>query len=486
MALCRRHQGGSVTAAPLRRACAALRGGWRTWLAVALLGLALALAAAPALCGSAGGGSGASENAEEGAKPGGEGKAKAEEQAAEPEITRSATGVTVHAVNVYAHRLFTRLAEEADLQLVVDDAIKDRKVTVHLADKSPREVVDCIVSAYGFSCGEVNGILMISEGIPRRPSSYLLSDIESIPTQYVEANNAKSLLPVFLQDHVKVNYEQNAVVLSAPTDVLQKFRDDIRQFDVPAAQIMLEILVVEFTDWDAAQYDLGMRWQNAGRGAELGTLALPQANEALPAREMGEIVLQGVADLPTEFRARLDALVSARHARVRAAPRIATVSGHSASFFVGTQRYLRQPIETPDQGTTNYIDAGVRLDIAPWTGDGQEIICQVKPEVSTLSALDPITGLPEKSTRNADTMVRVRDGQTIIIGGLRQEEERLIRTKVPLLGDLPLLGGLFRSSSRAVAKTDLVIFVTPRVLSGTGHLPPEEEKQLHDRFLEGK
>jgi len=458
-------------------------------LALAIAGLALAVAAPRSWCAGAGSGgrSGGSGESSEGAKPGEGGKEKKEEEkAAEPEITRSAKGVTVHAVGVYAQRLFTRLAEEADLQLVVDDAIKDRKVTVHLADKSPREVVDYIVSAYGLSCGEVNGILMISEGIPRRPSSYLLSNIESIPTQYVEANNAKSLLPVFLQDHVKVNYEQNAVVLSAPTDVLRKFRDDIRQFDTPAAQIMLEILVVEFTDWDAAQYDLGMRWQNAGRGAEWGTLGLPQENELLPSRAMGEIVLQGVADLPTEFRARLDALVSARHARVRAAPRIATVSGRWASFFVGTQRYLRQPIETPDQGITNYIDAGVRLGISPWTGDGQEIICQVNPEVSTLSALDPITGLPEKSTRNADTMVRVRDGQTIIIGGLRQEEERLIRTKVPLLGDLPLLGGLFRSSSRAVAKTDLVIFVTPRVLSRTGHLAPEEEKQLHDRFLEGK
>jgi type II secretory pathway component GspD/PulD (secretin) len=436
-------------------------------------------------------------------KEAGSDQSKSTDKAAEPEITISPRGVTVHAVNVYACRLFTRLADQTSLQLVVDDTIKDRKVTVHLTDKAPREIINCIVSAYGFSSREVNGILMISEGIPRKPSSYLLSDIESIPTQYVEANNAKSLLPVFLQDHVKVNYEQNAVVLSAPADILKKFRDDIRQFDIPAAQIMLEILVVEFADFDSARFDLGLRWQNAGRSAEFGTLSVPQDNLNLTPREMGDVVLEGVAQLPIEFRGRLEALVSTRRARVRAAPRIATVSGRWANFFVGIQRYLREPIEVPpepnaqggggDQGggyygggpvTRNYIDAGVRLNVAPWTGDGKEIICEVRPEVSTLSAPDPVTGLPEKSTRTANTMVRVRDGQTIIIGGLRQEEERRVTTKIPLLGDLPLLGRLFRSHDSFISHTDLVIFITPRVLSQTGHLSPEEEKQLHDRFLQ--
>ena len=409
-----------------------------------------------------------------------------EPKAAEPEITVKTSGVSVHAVDVYAHLLLTRLAEKTGLQVVVDDAIKDRKVTIHLTDRSPEDILTSIVSAYGFSSGLVGGVHMISEGIPRKPSSYLLSDIKSIPTQYVQASNAKSLLPVFLQDHVKVNYEQNAVVLSAPTDVIEKFQQDIQQFDVPAAQIMLEVLVVEFTDWDTDQYDLGIRWQTAGRGAEWGTLSLPRPAGNEPDRGLGEVVLRGIADLPNEFRASLEALVTARRAKVRASPRIATVSGRWASFFVGIERYLRQPIETSDGGTTNFIDAGVRLNIAPWTGDGKEIICEIHPEVSTLSALDPVTGLPEKITRTADTMVRVRDGETIVIGGLRQEEERRIRTKVPLLGDLPLVGALFRSSLKTVNRTDLVVFVTPRVLSLTGHLPPGEEEEMRQRFEEGQ
>ncbi len=409
-------------------------------------------------------------------------ESKEKEKAPEPEISVSPAGATVHAVNVHAHRLFTRLAEKTDLQLIVDDAIKDRKVTIHLVDMAPEEIIRYVVSAYGFSCKCVNGIHMISEGIPRKPSSYLLSDIKSIPTQYVQANNAKGLLPVFLQDHVKVNYEQNAVVLSAPTDVLDKFEEDIRQFDTPAEQIMLEILVVEFNDWYSAERDLAIRWHNAGRGAEWGTLDLPPYSPAMPPRTMGELVLRGVADLPTEFRVRLRALEASRQAKVRAAPRIATVSGRWASFFVGIQRYLRQPVEVEEYVTQNYIDAGVRLGVCPWTGDGKEIICSINPEVSTLTALDPVTGLPDKITRTAETMVRVREGQTIIIGGLRQEEERDIRTKVPVLGDIPLVGQLFRSSSKLLTHTDLVIFITPRRVSSSPQPPSEQEQELRQRL----
>jgi type II secretory pathway component GspD/PulD (secretin) len=273
------------------------------------------------------------------------------------------------------------------------------------------------------------------------------------------------------------------VVLSGPTDVLDKFEQDIRQFDTPAAQIMMEALVVEFSDVDGGFYDLGVRWQNADLGAEWGTLQLPGPGDLLGDRALGGIIIRAITDLPQEFRARLQALVTARRARVRAAPSIATVSGRWSSFFVGIQRYLRQPIELEEYGTTNFIDAGVRLNMCPWTGDGSEIICEIRPEVSTLTALDPITGLPDKITRTASTMVRVRDGQTIVIGGLQQEEERRIRTKVPLLGDIPLVGALFRSSDTVKNKTDLVIFITPRVLSRTGHLPSEEERELHDRFL---
>jgi len=191
-----------------------------------------------------------------------------------------------------------------------------------------------------------------------------------------------------------------------------------------------------------------------------------------------------VVTLPNTVGADLSALVTAGKARIKASARIATVSGQRAIIFIGKQRYLSTPVAIP-QGDgdsyssrqTNAIDAGVRLIMTPWTGGEGEIIVDVRPEISVLSAPDATTGLPDRSTRRANTTVRVRDGETVILGGLVQQESHRTRTKIPLLGDLPIIGPLFQSVDDREATTELAIFVTPRILSQTGRLPPEEEKQ---------
>ncbi|MFQ6130555.1 MAG: type II secretion system protein GspD [Armatimonadota bacterium] len=399
---------------------------------------------------------------------------EAEEPAADEDNERlrvsvTEAGVSLYAVSVDAHQLFATLGAETGIRIIVDDTV-NRRITVNLTDKQVTEILDDIVAAYGFSCSQVEGVWLVSEGIPNNPSSYLLSDIDAITTKYVLAPNAKSLLPVFLQDHVKTNPGQNAVVLSAPSQVLEKFRADIQQFDIPAAQIMIEVLVVEFTDVDKDDFDLAIDWANAGRAA-------------FSVASGGMLGFSVVTGLPDDFRIRLKALVEKRKARVRANPRIATVSGQRAEIFIGQQQFLSTPITMPDEETASSIDAGVRLQMTPWTGGQGEILAEISPEVSTLSAPDPTTGLPDKSTRTASTMVRVRDGETIIIGGLLQDELRQTRTKVPILGDIPLIGGLFRSKSRTKTKTELVIFITPKILSQTGHLPPDEETAIKQKFL---
>lgn len=386
-------------------------------------------------------------------------------------VTGNTPALSVFAVSADAQELFTAIADKANLRLVIDDTVS-RRLTINIREKPARRIIDDIASAYGLSVADVEGVTMISEGIPRSPSSYLLSDIDSISTKYVNAANARNLLPVFLQDYVKVNAEQNAVVLSAPTEVLKKFRQDIAQFDIPASQILIELLLVELTNTTLEQAGLSLIWQNHQRGVTVDAAA-------------GSVAYNAIAKLPDNFSATLRALEEKGLARVRANPRVATVSGRRASIFVGRQRYVVTPIETNDRGgQRNFIDAGVRLGITPYTGGQGQVLVDVDAEVSTLSAPDPLTRLPEKSTRTASTVVRVPDGQTIVIGGLTQQESRDVRTKIPLLGDIPWLGNLFRTKDVRTTQTELVLFVTPRVLSDTGHLPEAEEQALKQRFLE--
>ena len=373
--------------------------------------------------------------------------------------------MSVFAVGVDAPELFTALADRARLPLLVDDTVS-RKITVNIVDRSARQIVQEIARAYGLAALDVDGVTMISEGIPRSPGSYLLSEIDSISTKYVDANNARNLLPVFLQDYVKVNSEQNAVVLSAPREVLDKFRQDIAQFDIPASQIMLDLLLVELTDTTTDQLGLSLSYNNNGNGFNL-----------IPG--LGSATFQAITTLPRRFFFDLRALEEKSRARVRANPRVATVSGRRASIFVGRQRYVLTPIE----GGRNFIDAGVRLNVTPYTGGEKQVLIEMDAEVSTLSSLDPTTRLPEKSTRTANTTVRINDGQTLVIGGLKQQESRDIQTRVPILGSLPIIGKLFRTKDVRSTNTELVLFITPRILSDTGHLPVEEERAQQNQFL---
>ncbi|MCD6360203.1 MAG: hypothetical protein J7M38_05000, partial [Armatimonadetes bacterium] len=176
-------------------------------------------------------------------------------------IVVSDEGVSVFAVSADAHEVLTRLARETNLPLIVDDTV-NRKITVNLVNKQPREIIDSIVDTYGLSFAEVDGVYIFSEGIPNSPSSYLLSSIGCYTTQYVAASQARELVPAFLTKYVKVNSSQNAVVLSAPSAVLRRFQEDIEQFDKPPAQIMLEVLVVEFSTMDLDTFSAQIGWSN--------------------------------------------------------------------------------------------------------------------------------------------------------------------------------------------------------------------------------
>lgn len=400
----------------------------------------------------------------------GETPAPAAADAARIEVSVGDGTVSVFAVNADAHDVFSRIATATGLPLIVDDAAQGR-VTINIVNKPPLDVLALLVDAYGFSFSEVGEVYVISEGVPKKPSSYLLGDIATVTTNYVQPARARSLLPLFLQGDVKMNTDQNAVVLSGPRAVLDKFRQDVEQFDVPAAQIMLDVLVVEYTDVTTDSFAAGLGRRTADVGLTTDSLT-------------GQVVLTTVTTLPREFFANLRALVATHKARVRANPRVATVSGLHASVFIGQERYLRQPVRLPGvSGQSNSIDAGVRLRMRPLTGGQGEIILWIDQEISTLSAPDPSTGLPDKTKRTATTTVRVRDGQTVVIGGLRQDESRERRRRIPVVSEIPLIGGLFRSKRVEHTSVELAVFITARILDDAGRLPEEEERRIRERFL---
>lgn len=361
--------------------------------------------------------------------------------------------MNLRAVKADIHAVLALIAQRSGLSITVDDAI-DRKISMNLLAIEPEAALRAIANAYGLSVANINGIWMLSEGQPTDLTTYRLSGTASFRLQNTQAQTASGLLPNFLYSYVKTNAEQNAVVVTAPTQVLEKIGADLRQMDVPSPLISIEAIAVEFTD--STDLDRGLNLGSPVR-TSFGSLDVGS----------GSLNYSTIGALPRNFEINLRALQASGRARVRARPNMAVVNGRTANIFIGAQRFIQTQFNQYGQTQTRIqpVDVGVKLSVTPLTGGNGEITTRVTPEVSNITELDLQTGLPVLSTRRAETTVRVKDGETIAIGGLSLDQEQTTRGQIPILGKLPLIGGLFHSRKRNTVRTELIVFVTPRILN---------------------
>jgi pilus assembly protein CpaC len=197
-----------------------------------------------------------------------------------------------------------------------------------------------------------------------------------------------------------------------------------------------------------------------------------------------------------KFSLALQFLESESLARLLAEPRLVTQSGQEASFLAGGE-FPYQTVSDNDVGI-NFKEFGVGLKFTPIVGSDGMVTLRVSPSVSEITELvETSTGpQPVLSTRKLNTTVRLRDGQTLVLAGLLQDDLREIVSKVPMLGDIPILGTLFRSSSYQQRKTDLLIAVTPHIVKpvredeisfpGEFLKPPNRQEFYLEGRLEGR
>lgn len=416
-----------------------------------------------------------------------------EKQETDLQVMVAADRVSVTAVKTDIQKLLGEIAKKTGANVAVDDAIQ-AEANLHLTDLTVADLLRAIASAYGLALTEEDGVYMFSRGVPQDLAAYRLSGTNSFRMRYTRAQAASGLLPTFLYSYLHVNDAQNAVVVTAPQQMLEKIDRDLKAVDVAPPQILIEAIACEFTDnKEVAKVLQAFRGDVTGKTGVVdpvtGLEGLPVYTGVLNTGT-GEISYANIGELPHDFEARLLALETAHRARVRAMPRMAVMNGQSADIFIGVRRFIRVEQISYGQATEKIqgVDVGVKLQVTPLTGGGGEITLRINPggsglEVSNISELDPRTGLPVLSTRQAGTTVRVKDGETVVFGGLTQKQTEDRVTKIPVLGDLPLVGKLFRGRSRNTVSSELVVFITPHILSPEGRLADAaEEAQIRQRF----
>ncbi len=250
---------------------------------------------------------------------------------------------------------------------------------------------------------------------------------------------------------------------------MQKVLDIVGQYGSPAIintmtlaggqQVNLEVRILE-AQRDAGR-ELGLNWTGSGAGGSVAIKGGP-SNPAGDAPSFASFITSVISGGGFNLGLTINALETKGLARTLAEPNLTTLSGVSASFLAGGQI----PIRTPDQnGNTalQYRDFGVKLVFTPVVLDGDRIQIHLTPEVSGINGFTG-GGDPIFNTRNLDATVELRDGQSFSVAGLLQNDNNLNQNQLPWLGDVPILGSLFKSSSYKKHETELVVIVTPRLV----------------------
>jgi len=303
--------------------------------------------------------------------------------------------------------------------------------------------------------------------------------ITEIKPQHISVEETVESLPSQYKQYLTSNISQNLLVYEGPSDVLTRLHEHIEIIDKLAPQIMVDLLAVELTD--EANREIGLDWTytqgHIGLLQPTGSLISDLTSTAGNVMAgTGQIFYQGVGSLPREFFIRLNALVSDGKGSILANPRTVATNGKEATIQIRkTLNYFFNE-GFDDAGRPIIKKSDISSDtegrITPTLLADGRILMNVDIKVGSFT-FSPDAGLPEQTNRESTTVVTVHEGQTLIIGGLRQEEESESTTKVPLLGDLPIIGGLFRNAQKEIKNSVLTIFVTPHLLKPNGGHVPE-------------
>jgi len=238
--------------------------------------------------------------------------------------------------------------------------------------------------------------------------------------------------------------QQNELLVTGPSDFIARVRESVSRIDLPAQQVRYDVRVTDISPSDASNV-----------GFIFGGLSL--AGQPVPGQATTAFVGRSIA-----LNATINALVSKGEASILAQPSLTTLNNVQASLLVGQQFPLVYFDARTGTQQVQFANIGVNLTVLPNIGADGAITTDLETDYSTV--VNFVNGFPVIGTRKAQSTLRVRDGETIVIAGLFQELDARTLTKVPLLADVPLLGEVFKNRLKSHVKDEVVFLITPRLV----------------------
>jgi type IV pilus assembly protein PilQ len=379
-------------------------------------------------------------------------------------------------------------SQQADLNFIAGENVKDRKVTLYLDKVSVEDALNTIMRANNLSYEQKRGseIFVVKES--GKPEVETITKI--FPLQYgrvkgcelsaegekrkeIEQTGIKEVIEELLTEHGRIieNSQTNSLIITDVPSQFPRIEKTIKELDIKVLQVMIEVEIVE-TSVDTLD-KLGIEWGSSTEGI-LASAYGASRTTTYPFTKPQEMRKVGPAGDPSSL---YTGFISAEYlggalamlskdtdTRTLARPKILTLNGKEARIIIG-ERYpyiVKTITETSTTEETKFEDIGTALRVTPWVTPDGWITMYLHPEISSLKR--ELSAGPYINTKEVEVTVRVRDGETVIIGGLISTKDTKALRKVPFLGDIPLLGNIFRKKEDEVNDTELIIFITPHLV----------------------
>jgi type IV pilus assembly protein PilQ len=365
------------------------------------------------------------------------------------------------------------LAEKSGLNIVASTDVETREISIHLTDTPVEEALNLIVRAAGLGYERIGDSVLVA------PQAQLTQDT-GFSSYVIEIRYADAfeLVPLVekVADRVAADPGGNRLVVVATPGMIDQIREIVEDLDVPPVQIMLETEVIEIAtdrmfelgiDWNKIMHQTVIFAESGPGGGPPEDSGYDELPEEMPFIGRG-FDASSVYRQAKALELALDLLEQEGGAKVLSNSKLATLNNRTAEIHIGD--VIPYTVSNVTTGGVVEVQVekervGVSVTVTPRAAGDGYITVTVEPSVSTIVGFrGPHDEIPWTKERTVKTQVRVKDGQTFVIAGLLSEDETETITKVPLLGDIPILGHLFRHTATQVKRSDLLIKITPRII----------------------
>lgn len=370
------------------------------------------------------------------------------------------------------------LADFAGVNLVASDSVQGN-VTLRLQDVPWEQALDMVLRSKGLGRREEGNVLLVApaaELAEQAREARLGRELDAhvqplqrelLPVHHANAGDLAELLLATLADDgilagrgsLSVDARTNTLVATQPADRLAELRELVARLDVPLRQVMIEARIVEANvDYERS---LGVRWGRSLKpeGSGLGGDVFVDLGAERATASLGVGLLRSDVLLDLE----LSAMEKSGNGEIISQPKVVTADKETARILKGTEVPYQ---ETSGSGATSisFREASLSLEVTPRITPGDGVVMAVKVTKDEPDYLNAQGNVPAIRKNEVNAKVRVDDGQTIVIGGVYSTVQSNVLEKVPFLGDLPYVGRLFRRDALQEKKSELLVFLTPRIM----------------------